>query len=138
MNEKQEKCPFCGCHASIGWMAQRNAVDGEFRTHSGKCASSSCAVRPSTIQFLTREEAIEAWNRRVPPPWALALARAVIAESHKDHPIFTKTVHCLGEVKEGKDRHFTCDGCQYEAFCKVVAAIPPAAREEIETNQSRL
>ena len=58
MNEKLKSCPFCGGEAELDhfdsdeWYICCANLDGE------------CEIRPSTRFYETKEEAIEAWNRR--------------------------------------------------------------------------
>lgn len=51
-------CPFCGSEAEI--------IDykDEYLEQIVTCRNSFCKVNPNTHFFETREEAIEAWNRR--------------------------------------------------------------------------
>jgi len=59
----------------------------------------------------------------VPPPWALALARAVREEKYRFR-------YCFGDIKQRHPAH--CRACGHKPVCIVYSAIPPAAREEIE------
>ncbi len=51
-------CPFCGSKATL-----HERTNGKFYVD---CAMQLgfCAVMPSTWEYKTEEEAIEAWNRR--------------------------------------------------------------------------
>lgn len=48
-------CPFCGSKAML---------NSDF--HQVSCSNALCGVFPQTWSYDTDEEAIEAWNRRVP------------------------------------------------------------------------
>lgn len=48
-------CPFCGCKAML---------NSNF--HKVFCSNAFCTVMPQTQIFDTDEDAIKAWNRRVP------------------------------------------------------------------------
>ena len=55
MSERLKNCPFCGNGA---------VLSHDF--HQVSCGNALCGVLPQTWVMNTDEEAIEAWNRRVP------------------------------------------------------------------------
>jgi hypothetical protein len=65
MKETELKpCPFCGSIASIG--RTKKTLTHQFSAH---CANSRCIANrlsnPFVMHYLSRDEAAEAWNRRV-------------------------------------------------------------------------
>ncbi len=48
-------CPWCGKDAEL---------DRASYGHRVRCANAKCPVNAFTLTFRTKEEAIEAWNRR--------------------------------------------------------------------------
>ena len=58
MSKKLNPCPFCGGEAEIDYFD-----DDEWFV---RCANleGDCEICPSTRFYETREEAVEAWNRR--------------------------------------------------------------------------
>ena len=57
-------CPFCGRKPSKVREHKYPSISTVFYTVECKNAGSKCGVRPTTNLRRTREEAIEAWNRR--------------------------------------------------------------------------
>ena len=55
MTEKLKPCPFCGNEAEFD----------EWKIFCIRCLNGDCDIKPQTDWFNTKEEAIEAWNRRV-------------------------------------------------------------------------
>ena len=55
MAKKLKECPFCGEKARISFWEGGSYVE---------CFNTACDVQPSTKDFYTEDEAIEAWNRR--------------------------------------------------------------------------
>ena len=56
--ENLKPCPFCGEIPTVTHDAQN------CETYVIQCANGECACMPVTWWYLTKEEAIEAWNRR--------------------------------------------------------------------------
>lgn len=60
---KLKPCPFCGCNAKV------YSQQEEYKTKYGVCCTAEegyCYVMPFTKSvFLTEEEAVEMWNRRM-------------------------------------------------------------------------
>lgn len=55
--ENLKPCPFCGGEALV-----RRTMEEEMMI---ECDNSQCLIRPRT-PWVSEEEAIESWNRRVP------------------------------------------------------------------------
>lgn len=55
MSERLRKCPFCGNEAMLN-----------SNLHRVFCSNAFCMVMPQTQECDTDEDAIKAWNRRVP------------------------------------------------------------------------
>lgn len=53
-------CPFCGRMPNI--IERKTSTKSNFRI---ECKNMNCQIIVGTFAFLTVEEAIEAWNRRV-------------------------------------------------------------------------
>lgn len=51
-------CPFCGSHPAL--------IGEDHKWYHVECQNGRCGCLPSTWLFDTPEEAIEAWNHRVP------------------------------------------------------------------------
>ena len=62
MSEKLKCCPFCGKKSDFDeWKQTKIFEKIAFRV---LCVNIDCPVQPATDWFNTKEEAIEAWNRR--------------------------------------------------------------------------
>ena len=63
-------CPFCGAHPTLNkddgasWLIPTRISDDD-PAYSVECDNVDCDCNPCTILFKTKEEAIEAWNKRV-------------------------------------------------------------------------
>lgn len=57
--EELKKCPFCGGEAEVSFYKSTESWYVECALSKG-----SCATIPCTYPYSTKEEAIEAWNRR--------------------------------------------------------------------------
>ena len=58
--EELKKCPFCGGEAEVNYYKSAESWYAECALSKGACATIPC-----TYPYPTKEEAIEAWNRRV-------------------------------------------------------------------------
>lgn len=58
-------CPFCGCNAVISSEQRHSRTKDKF--YFAGCSNSNCIAKLLCMNryYLTKEEAIEAWNRRV-------------------------------------------------------------------------
>lgn len=61
--KKLKPYPFCGNKAMMIKMRYHDELPF---VYSVECANSICSCKPSTLDYETEEEAIEAWNRRAP------------------------------------------------------------------------
>lgn len=62
MTKELLPCPFCGSKPRYGY-------DSFFNRHSYSCSNVMCDFNPSDYApNITKEEAIENWNTRTPPP----------------------------------------------------------------------
>ncbi len=52
-----DKCPFCQCDAEL-------FADGD-GIYAG-CAGNKCLIKPITLTYRTKRDAIRAWNLRAP------------------------------------------------------------------------
>ena len=57
-------CPFCGRKPSKVREIKVPMISGFFYTVECKAPQSKCGIKPTTSYCNSREEAIEAWNRR--------------------------------------------------------------------------
>lgn len=48
-------CPFCGGPAEL---------DGDGEGVYARCATGACVIKPITLTYPTKRDAIRAWNRR--------------------------------------------------------------------------
>lgn len=58
LEKGMKKCPFCGSRAHIRYIAVME------RPYFPECVDEKCIAGDTGISFETKEEAIEAWNRR--------------------------------------------------------------------------
>lgn len=57
-------CPFCGCKAKIKYDRVQWSMGGPMR-YWVACEARRCKINPYALyDFETKEEAIEAWNKR--------------------------------------------------------------------------
>ena len=61
MSEELKKCPFCGSKAYA--YKSKNFLGQEY--WGIECESNECIVHTMVADYSTKEEAIEAWNKRV-------------------------------------------------------------------------
>lgn len=65
MNEKLKPCPFCGGEAKIKYDSFQNRRGKIKSVVLISCKELNCTIRPKTQWHIRKDEAIEAWNRRV-------------------------------------------------------------------------
>lgn len=63
--EKPKPCPFCGCKATVDTERRHSGTSENF--YFVGCSTSECiaSIHSMNRYFLTIEDAIEAWNRRI-------------------------------------------------------------------------
>ena len=56
---KMKTCPFCGSPGKMDYIALCE------KPYFPQCSNGECIVSDTAISFSTKEEAVEAWNKRV-------------------------------------------------------------------------